>query len=218
MNLLIRCSQLSSIMTEPKKAGESLSVGAKNYILNLAKQAIYGYEEDVYSKYMQKGIIVEPDSIALYNSVNFTNLQKNTQRLEDDYLTGECDLLIPKTKGVDIKSAWSLATFPVIPEDVDSKEYEYQARGYMRLHDVPEWEIAYCMVSTPEELIGYESHEIHIVDHIPENMRITSITYKRDQSIEDRIVAKCKAAQAYYRECVDRILTVHGEQPRMAKA
>lgn len=211
MKLLIRCSQLSNIMTDPKAKGELLSVGAKTYLLNLAKQAIYGYEEEVSAKYTEKGIIVEDESIRLYNYVNFESLAKNTERRENEWITGECDLVVPGVRGIDIKSSWSLATFPVIPADCDCKEYEWQDRGYMMLWDVPEWETAYCMVDTPEELIGYESEALHSVSHIPQHMRITSITYKRDLSLERKIMWKCAAAQAYYTEAVRMILSAHGE-------
>lgn len=209
MNILIRCSSLGKIMTEPKK-GETVSAGAKTYLMNLAKQGVYGYTEEISSKYMEKGIIVEPEAIELYNSVRFEALQKNTERREDEYITGECDLVVPNVRGIDIKSSWSLSTFPVVSEDCDDSGYEWQARGYMRLWDVPEWEIAYCMVSTPEDLIGYEQPELHIVDHIPAHMRVTSITYRRDMEKEARIVERCAAAQAYYKSAVARIIETHG--------
>lgn len=209
MNLLIRCSSLGKIMTEPKSKSEVMSVGAQTYLMNLAKQGVYGYQEEISSKYLEKGIIVEDGGIALYNDVNFTNLIKNTERRDDDYITGECDLIIPGVRGIDIKCPWSLATFPVVTEDCHDKEYEWQCRGYMRLWDVPEWEVAYCMVSTPEELIRYEQPELHQVDHIPKHMRVTSIKYKRDAALEAKIVEKCTAAKAFYAEAVQRILEAH---------
>lgn len=209
MNLLIRCSSLGKIMTEPKTKGEVLSVGAKTYLLDLAKQGVYRYQEEITSKYMEKGIAVENDAIALYNDVNFTSLTKNKERRDDEYLTGECDLIIPTVKVIDIKSSWSLATFPVVPEDCHDKEYEWQCRGYMRLWDAPAAEVAYCMVSTPEELIRYEQPELHMVDHIPKHMRVTSTHYKRDAALEAKIVEKCTAAKAFYTEAVARIMQAH---------
>lgn len=210
MNLLIRCSSLGKIMTDPKTKGETLSVGAKTYLLDLAKQSVYKYQEEITSKYMDKGIIVEDESIALYNDVNFTSLTKNKERRDDEYLTGECDLIIPAVKVIDIKSAWSLATFPVVPEDCHDKDYEWQCRGYMRLWDVPAAEVAYCMVSTPEELIRYEQPELHIVDHIAKQMRVTSISYERDMALEEKIVEKCKAAKVFYHQALQRIMSAHG--------
>lgn len=241
MNLLIRCSSLGKIMTEAqsidpsllddntrplvkskkrtdeqdeilrKLRDKSLSVGAKTYLTDLAKQGVYGYQTEITSKYLEKGLMVENEAIELYNEVHFESLSKNTERREDDYITGECDLIIPGRKGIDVKCSWSLDTFPVLTEDCHDKDYEWQCRGYMRLWDVPSWEVAYCMVSTPEELLGtFEQAELHSVDHIPKHMRITSIHYTRDAAMEERIVEKCAAAQAFYTDAVRRILATHG--------
>lgn len=211
MNLLIRCSSLGKIMTEPKSKGEVLSVGAKTYLTDLAKQGVYGYQTEITSKYMEKGLAVENEAIDLYNEVHFESLSKNTERREDDFITGECDLIIPGKRGIDIKCAWSLDTFPVLTEDCHDKDYEWQCRGYMRLWDVQSWEVAYCMVSTPEELVGpFDQPELHSVDHIPKHMRITSIHYTRDAALEAKIAEKCAAAQVFYTDAVRRILATHG--------
>lgn len=211
MNLLIRCSSLGKIMTEPKTKGEALSVGAKTYLLDLAGQGVYGYQEEITSKYLEKGLIVEDESIRLYNEVHFEDLRKNTERRDNDWITGECDLIIPGRRGIDIKSSWSLATFPKVTEDCHDKDYEWQCRGYMMLWDVPAWEVAYCMVSTPEDLLGaFEQPELHSVDHIPKHMRVTSIHYTRDAAMEERIAEKCAAAQAFYTDAVRRIHATHG--------
>lgn len=208
--MLFRCSALSEIMTEPKTKSEgSLSVGAKTYLKKVAREQVYGFREEISSKYMDKGIQVEGESIALYNRVHFTDLQKNTERRNNEWITGEPDLIAPD-RGIDIKSAWSLATFPVLPEDCHSKGYEWQARGYMMLWELPKWEIAYCMVSTPDELLRYEQPELHIVDHIPEHLRVTSVIYERDLALEDKIKEKAAVAQDYLLNVIEMIKQTHG--------
>lgn len=68
--MLIRCSSLAKIMTEPKTKAEGiLSKGAKTYLTGLAKEVVYGYREEISSKAMEKGTRCEQDSIDLYNSV-----------------------------------------------------------------------------------------------------------------------------------------------------
>lgn len=214
--MLIRCSSLGEIMADPTaaaiKSGEILSVGAKTYLKGLAREAVYGFREEISSKPMQKGIIAEDESIALYNSVFFENLSKNTERRSNDLITGECDLIIPGKKGIDIKSSWSLATFPTLPEDCHKPIYEWQARGYMALWDVPKWEIAFCMVDTPGELISYEQEELHFVSHIDPHMRVTTISYDRDMELEAKIMRNAKAAQEYILATIDRINQIHGAQ------
>lgn len=188
---------------------KSLSAGAKTFIKSIAKEYMYGFHEVVTGKYMDKGLIVENEAIELYNSVFFTDYKKNTVRLTDEYITGECDIIIPGKRGIDIKSSWSLSTFPAISEDGEDKMYEWQCRGYMRLHKVPEWEVAYCMVNTPDELIKFEQEELHYVDHIDEALRVTRVFYERDMELEAKIVAKVTAARAYLEKIVSEIKRQH---------
>lgn len=203
-----RASSLAEIMTDPKTKSETLSVGAKTHILKLAKEFVYGYVEDISSKYMEKGIAVEDDSIALYNEVFFTNHVKNTERKTNDWITGECDIATP-SKIIDIKSSWSLPTFPAISSAGESKTYEWQGRAYMWLWDVDHFEIAYCMVNTPEELIGYESYDLHFVDNIAPELRVTRVQYTRDKELEDKIKSRVEAANQYLEEVIQTITDEH---------
>ena len=72
MSILFRASALASIMTDGKGKDE-LSVGAKTFVTKLAKEMVYGYDERIKSKYMDKGIRVEDASIDLYNAVMLTS-------------------------------------------------------------------------------------------------------------------------------------------------
>lgn len=201
-------SSLADIMTEPKSAAETLSVGAKTVVEKLAKEHVYGFESQVTAKYMEKGTAVEDLSIQLYNAVHFTDYAKNTERRENDWLTGECDIFTGK-KIIDIKSAWSLETFPATSAAGKNKTYEWQVRAYMWLWDVDVAEVAYCMVTTPDELIRYENPDIHYVDHIDPALRVTSVHYKRDRALEDQIKHKVDAANEYFLLLVDQIRAEH---------
>ena len=206
--MLIRCSSLAKIMTEPKTKAEGvLSKGAKTYLTGLAKEVVYGYREEISSKAMEKGTRCEQDSIDLYNQVFFSSLTKNAERRSNDCITGEPDL-IGKDFGVDIKTAWSLCTFPALPDDMP--DYEWQARGYMCLFDLPRWDIAYCMIDTPDDLIGYEQYGIHKVSEIDPHLRVTVVSYLRDPEKESRMLDKARAAQLYIAETIERIKTIHG--------
>lgn len=208
---MIRCHALGKIMTEPKDKKEILSVGAKTYLNQLAKESVYEYRPLIKSKYLYKGIICEDEAIRLYNEVYFTDLVKNTERRNNGLISGECDLYIPEKRGIDIKCSWSLDTFPVLTEDCHDKEYEWQCRGYMMLFDVPVWDVAYCLVSTPDELIWEGEEDLHYVDHIDPVMRITTIRYERDLAVEDKIKEKASAAITYIAETKKRILSIHSK-------
>ena len=235
----IRCSALGPLMTPPKSVDErlvtedvaailkkkvrtdeekailqhlldrSLSAGAKTEIEKMAKEYVYGFHEVVTSKFMDKGLIVEPDSLDLYNTVFFTDYQKNTERKNNEWLTGECDIFVPSTKIIDLKSAWSLATFPATAAAGRDTGYEWQGRGYMMLWDVDLFDIAYCMVNTPDELIRYEQQDLHYVDHIDPALRVTIVPYTRDKALEEKIKRKVDAARLYLAEQVNDILTQH---------
>lgn len=207
MSILIRASALSAIMTDGKGKDE-LSVGAKTYVTKLAKEMIYGYDERISSKYMDKGIRVEDASIDLYNAVKLTSYAKNTERRNNAWLTGEADI-VATHKIIDIKSSWCLTTFPVLSEQGEDKGYEWQLRAYMMLWDKPFAEIAYCLVSTPDDLIGWEAPSLHQVDHINRELRVTVVPYERDLVLEQKIKVKVEAARLYYDEMIREIANQH---------
>jgi len=210
-NLLIRCSSIGRLMTDPKTKAEGiLSVGAKTLIRELAAQSIYGVEFEVSAKVLQKGIQCEPDSIALLNRVRGLSLEKNTERRDNAFITGECDLFdSDRKRGHDLKTSWSVATFPICLTDCIDKAYEWQMRGYMWLWDAESWEVNFALVNTPEDLIGYEPVSLHYVDHIPEHQRLTTWTLTRDKEKEALIAERVKAAREYYDAVIHEFDATH---------
>ena len=207
-----RASSLSEIMTDPKEKTEVLSKGAKTLIETMAKEFVYGYHKTISGKEMEKGTLVEHESILLYNEVFFTDYKKNTERKENDWISGECDIFTG-SKIIDIKSSWSIPTFPATSATAgaQSKErgYDWQLRAYMWLWDVDTSEVAYCLVNTPDELIGYEAPELHYVDHINPTLRITTVSYARDKDLEEKIKTKVEAANEYMQHLVKQIQVEH---------
>jgi hypothetical protein len=213
-----RCSSLGRLMTEPKtKAEGPLSVGAKTYIRELAAQEIFGVEFEISSKEIEKGLLVEGESIALLNRVRGLSLEKNIERRKREGLTGECDLFDEARKrGHDLKSSWSIRTFPICVADCEDRAYEWQMRGYMALWAAPEWEVNYALIDTPEHLIGYEPMPMHIVGHIPEHMRLTTWVIKRDAEKEAAIFQKIKHAREHYAEVIAEFDRTHQETLALA--
>ena len=215
-----RCSSLGKLMTEPRSKSEGvLSVGAKTYIRELAAQEIFGVDFVVSSKAMEKGVEAEGDSIDLLNSVRGLSLVKNTERRSNEFITGECDLFDASAKrGHDIKTSWSIATFPITVADCEDKLYEWQMRGYMALWDAEEWEVNYCLVDTPDRLIGFEPMQLHVVSHLPEWMRVTTWTIKRDIEKEAAIFEKVKAANEYMKLVLQEFDQTHAANQSLRKA
>jgi len=199
-----RASQLGKLMTSSRTKGEALGQTAKTYIIEQAKQDFYGYRTQLMNKYVLKGIEQEQDSIDLLNGVRFQNYLKNEQMAENEYLTGCCDI-ITEDSIIDIKTSWSLETFPATTFELkDLSDYEWQGRAYMWLYDRPLFELCYVMVSThPEFLSQYDPIDIHEVDHIDPAKRITSLTFERDIELEIQMIEKLTAASLFY----DQVLT-----------
>lgn len=217
MKVLFRASMIGKLMTEPRSKAEGpLSQGAKTAIRDIAAQHILGVEFEASSREMEKGIECEPDSIGLLNRVRGLSLEKNTERRDDGYLTGECDLYdAAGREGYDLKTAWSAATFPILADDIGGSQralYEWQCRAYMALWDAPRWSVAYALVNTPERLIGYEPPSLHFFDHIPEHMRLTVWTIERDAAKEAAMREKVVHARAYYAEVVSEFDRTHKQR------
>ena len=202
----IRCSSLPKIMISPRSKGEVLSETAKSEMIKIAKEDFYGYSSQITNKYVEKGIEVEDKSIELLNTIKLANYKKNDTRLENDFLTGECDINDDvNDEIIDIKSSWSLETFPALPSDINIKDYEMQLRGYMMLYGRSKASVCYCMVSTPEGLTTYENKLLHEVDHIDPFARVTMLSIERDLEIEKQIEERCKVAIEFYYDYIRQL-------------
>lgn len=190
----------------------SLSAGAKTFLGTLAKEFLFSYHKVVETRYMDKGLALEDQAIEFINRRRFKNYVKNTERRESEFLTGECDIYVPKVKTIDTKVSWSLDTFPALSADAHDPMYMWQGVAYMKLWpDVQEHEVVHVMLDTPEEMIKWEQRELHAVSHIDPSLRLTSITYKRDMALEQKLDAKCKVAHDYLMNLVAQIRIEHRE-------
>lgn len=247
--LVIRCSSIGKLMTEPKSIDprliteevaavqakksrsdeekallaslkeQTLSETAKTHICELVSQDVYGVDFEIGSKPIEKGLECEQEAIDLLNRLRGLALVKNTDRRDNGYISGECDLFnalhaagensIFCGAGHDLKVSWSIQTFPIVIREAESDLYWWQMQGYMILWNAARWEVNYALLNTPKRLIGYEAEALHNVDHIPERMRMTTWVVERDPTVEARIAVKVKAARAYYAEVVEEFDRLH---------
>jgi hypothetical protein len=163
-----------------RDAPYELSTGAKTLIEEAVEEELWGYKPSFSSRETTKGIMVENDSIELYNRLNFTNHTKSEISLSyKGILTGHPDIANDKTNVViDIKSPWSKKTFPKTLEKARNSQYEWQVKLYLFMLTKTtgvKWSqgrIAYMLVNTPEELIPEsDSDSLHYMDDLPDNMR-----------------------------------------------
>lgn len=202
-----------------------LSEGAKTYIASLVDQQIYGYKKkNVSTLATQKGEYCEPEAIELYRNVFFRNkkfCQKNTLRLAKNFLSGECDIYQQPLKLItDTKVSETWESFPSLPFQIEkrAKEGGYidQGHGYMKLwnehgFEVERYEIAYCMIETPQHLIPEwedERSRHKVTDDIPLSLRLTLFSFERDIEREKYIQYKCieanKYAKWYYQQITNK--------------
>ena len=202
--MIFRCSSLAKLMTNPRNKSESLSETAKSYIKQLAKETFYGYTSKIETKQMRKGTEYEMESIALVNSVWFgSNFVKNQLRETQGYLSGHPDIITDDSI-IDIKTSWSLETFPALPEDADS--YEWQVRGYMHLFNKPRAFVIFCMIDTDDELLSdWDNKDIHKVSHIDPTKRITVVQYERDGVLEELMLSRLRDASEFYSQYMQQL-------------
>jgi hypothetical protein len=193
-------------MTSSRTKGEALSQTAKSYIIQKAKEDFFEYRSELNNKYLTKGLAQEQDSINLLNLVRLEDYKKNEERVENEWLTGCCDI-ITDTSIIDIKTSWSLDTFPATTYELkDLSDYEWQGRAYMWLYDMPSFELCYVMVTTAPEIMGeYENGALHYVDHIAPEKRITSIKFERDKEIEIQMAERLILATEFYNEVLTQL-------------
>lgn len=216
VNLKIRCSAISKIMTAPE--ADKLSAGAKTYVEEVVDEIVYAYKNEFSSKQTEKGNTVEDASIELYNRVFFTDHEKAMKPSENEFLkTQSCDIDDEKgDKIIDIKSSWTLKTFPktVAKAKASAKKsgYDWQLDGYMSVFKRKKAEVAYCFIETPEELCQYDEQSLHTInlDLISEEMLITNVNYEFDILRNAQIFARVKLCRIYAIKYFNEILEDHG--------
>ena len=166
--LIFRCHSLGELMGVRGlgKTGQKRAIHA--YIENTD-----GRYKEIKSKYLEKGLLNELGAIELVNEVLKTNFSKNDQRLTNEYLTGECDVLEPN-EIADVKCSWDRFTFE---ESRLADDYEWQLRGYMELYDKPKARVIYCLTDCPENILlnFLKTASFHYDGDLPDEIAIRMI-------------------------------------------
>ena len=147
----------------------------------------------------------EEESIALVNQVRGTFYIKNKERFENEFLTGEPDVILENTI-IDVKTSWSLETWPATPGEGVNKDYMWQLFAYCWLLDKQEAELIYCMIDTDDLLLGdWDNRSIHKVSHIDPTKRITVLKYAMLDEYIDQMKEKLSASTEYYNEYTNQL-------------
>lgn len=172
-------------MSNAKKQGE-LSVTCQTFL----KEWYAGDYEQIQSKYLDKGNMVEEDNIDFAARVlGYGMADKNTVILSDEFMVGTCDSVLHDAI-LEVKSPWNNKTFLDNITGIDS-DYELQIRGYMRLYRKQKAILFYGLQNTPE---GDWQMEVSY-DHIPEQRRWLAYQIERDETIEQQIITRVLACR-----------------------
>ena len=198
-------SALGKLMTQPKSKSEILSETAKTKIREIAKEEYFGFSTSITTKPMIKGTDWEHESIALVNQVRGTFYIKNKERFQNEFLTGEPDIILDDCI-IDIKTSWSLETWPATPDEGINKDYIWQLFGYCWLLNKPKAELIYCMIDTDDSLLNdWDNRFIHKVSHIDPVKRITCLKYEMNMELIDEMKEKLTAASEYYSQYMNQL-------------
>lgn len=193
--LMFRASQIGRIMAYPDK--DKLPDGAITYIQELASQSILEWKDKDNSFFAtEKGILVEDESIALFNSVTGNFFIKNTERRNNGLITGECDIIEGDIVW-DIKSSYSKKTHELFINLKSNKLYFWQLVSYAELWNVSEAGLAKVLVDTPMGLIDTrkDENDWHIVSHIDPRKRVTYKSMQVTTELKEQLMNRAKLAQ-----------------------
>lgn len=139
-----------------RDAPPELSDTAKAFVRKIWLQNKKGYVKDIKSKYLDKGIFSEEDSITLISEIDRHFYVKNEERKTNEDHTGECDVVkeFPKKRIIhDVKSTWDPETFMTSKPSTDN---EWQGDIYMELWDADEFWLRFTLVDCPPHIVQRE--------------------------------------------------------------
>ena len=210
--MLVRCSSLHKIMGVPK-GKEKLTDTSKSYIREVAKLNLFNYESFEGNKYTEKGNLFEDIAIKSSGLVRARKYKKHEGRKSNQWITGECDIYDPKNSLIiDIKNSWDIGTHPFFQEEARLKAkkdgYDIQVQGYMWLYETEKAEIDFWLFPAIDEMLSpFDDRKklIELVEQIPLKKRLTTLTFRRDKKLIDRIKERSEIAQEYYQSLIDEI-------------
>lgn len=184
----------------------TLSDMAKTEIRSIVKEDLTTFKSFKGNQYTAKGNVLEEIAIDLSGKVRFRQFRKHSGRLENDLITGECDILDRNNKMIiDTKCTWDIGTHPFFKDEAEEKAkkagYDWQMQGYMWLYDCEIAEVDFWLFPCPIELTkDWDDREqlIDLVERIDLRERLTTVTYQRDEVMIQKIKDKIPHAQEYY--------------------
>ena len=192
-----RASAAGKLMTAARSKTETLSETTKTYLKDWAVSEIYGYQKEIKSKYITKGLTKEDEAID--KAIEWLDLDfvlKNEKYFEDDYFCGTPDL-ITDDEVIDIKNSWDCWTFPLFDNEIKNKDYFTQLQVYMHLTGKKRARLVYVLLNTPEEMHWEQQLKY---DDKPKKLRIKAFSVDYDPLVIESLKEKVIASRKYINE------------------
>ena len=203
---LFRCSSLHKLIGDGRSKAAVISDTAKSAIRDIVKEDLYGFRSFTGNQYTQKGNLLEDLAIDMSGKMRLRNYQKHVGRVENELITGECDVLDLKNKLIiDTKCTWDIGTHPFFADEAMEKVkkagYDVQMQAYMWLYGCDVANIDFWLFPCPPELLnGWDDIDqlVHLVEKIDIRERKTTVVIERDEAIIQKIKDKVPHCQEYY--------------------
>lgn len=203
---LFRCSSLHKLIGDGCSKAAVISDTAKSAIRDIVKEDLYGFRSFTGNQYTQKGNLLEDLAIEMSGKMRLRNYQKHVGRVENELITGECDVLDLKNKLIiDTKCTWDIGTHPFFADEAMEKVkkagYDVQMQAYMWLYGCDVANIDFWLFPCPPELLnGWDDIDqlVHLVEKIDIRERKTTVTIERDEAVIQKIKDKVPHCQEYY--------------------
>ena len=203
---LFRCSSLHKLIGDGRSKAAVISDTAKSAIRDIVKEDLYGFRSFTGNQYTQKGNLLEDLAIDMSGKMRLRNYQKHVGRVENELITGECDVLDLKNKLIiDTKCTWDIGTHPFFADEAMEKVkkagYDVQMQAYMWLYDCEVANVDFWLFPCPPELLnGWDDIDqlVHLVEKIDIRERKTTVVIERDEAIIQKIKDKIPHCQEYY--------------------
>ena len=205
---LFRCSSLHKLIGDGRSKAAVISDTAKSAIRDIVKEDLYGFRSFTGNQYTAKGNLLEDLAIEMSGKMRFRNYQKHVGRVENELITGECDVLdLERKLIIDTKVTWDIGTHPFFQDEAMEKVkkagYDVQMQAYMWLYDCEVAEVDFWLFPCPPELLkDWDDIDqlVHLVEAIDIRERKTTVTIERDEAVIQKIKDKIPHCQDYYEQ------------------
>lgn len=215
----LRNDEINTVVRKKKRTDEeealiqhlktmSLSDTAKSAIRDIVKEDLYGFRSFTGNQYTTKGNLLEDLAIEMSGKMRYRNYQKHVGRVENELITGECDVLdLERKLIIDTKVTWDIGTHPFFQDEAMEKVkkagYDVQMQAYMWLYDCEVANVDFWLFPCPPELLkdcDDIDQLVHLVEAIDIRERKTTVIIERDEAVIQKIKDKIPHCQNYYEQ------------------